>query len=185
VDTRLLELRDLRLTLQYLQTYLTMGGVAAARRRIRARATAHQCARWDCGLRDAMHNGDPAVVARKLSLFQQALFNDLHDTLGAIASQDASAPLQPRTCRPPSATGSSEIRNEFPAPGQPKHDVWERKNQEEFVRELRSIDPDVTGEPVQLLEYTTLLKDSYIQAAWYALAPSRCWSWCISGTCPV
>ena len=27
-----------------------------------------------------------------------------------------------------------------------------------------------TGTPVQLLEYTTLLKNSYVQAAWYALA---------------
>ena len=27
----------------------------------------------------------------------------------------------------------------------------------------------ITGTPVQLLEYTTLLKDSYITAAWYSL----------------
>ena len=30
--------------------------------------------------------------------------------------------------------------------------------------------PHATGTPVQLLEYTTLLKDSYIQAAYYSLA---------------
>src|SRR5262249_44720648 len=46
-----------------------------------------------------------------------------------------------------------------------------------FVHELRqALDPNqtghpiITGEPVQLLEYTTLLKDSYQVAAWYALA---------------
>lgn len=38
-----------------------------------------------------------------------------------------------------------------------------------FVADLRSIDPNATGVPVQLLEYTGLLKDSYIEAAWYAL----------------
>ena len=35
---------------------------------------------------------------------------------------------------------------------------------------MRTVVPDVTGTPVQLFEYTKLLKDSYIQAAYYALA---------------
>ena len=52
----------------------------------------------------------------------------------------------------------------------PKKDIWERKNQEEFISEIRSICPDVTGSPVQLYEYTSLLKNSYIKAAWYSLA---------------
>jgi hypothetical protein len=51
----------------------------------------------------------------------------------------------------------------------PKGDVWERDHQEAFVRELRTVDPDVTGTPVQLYEYTTLLKNSYVEAAWYSL----------------
>ncbi len=36
--------------------------------------------------------------------------------------------------------------------------------------ELRTVDPNVTGTPVQLYEYETLLKNSYVQAAWYSLA---------------
>jgi predicted RND superfamily exporter protein len=52
----------------------------------------------------------------------------------------------------------------------PRENVWERAPQEVFVRELRQVAPDATGEPVQLYEYTTLLKDSYVEAAWYALA---------------
>jgi len=47
--------------------------------------------------------------------------------------------------------------------------VWQRDNQEKFVADLRTVDPNVTGTPVQLYEYTTLLKDSYITAAWYSL----------------
>jgi predicted RND superfamily exporter protein len=52
----------------------------------------------------------------------------------------------------------------------PNTDVWQRDNQEKFVAALRTVDPNVTGTPVQLLEYETLLKDSYVQAAWYSLA---------------
>src|SRR5262249_9295453 len=59
----------------------------------------------------------------------------------------------------------------------PKKNVWQRENQKEFVSELRNtLDPKddgkpiITGTPVQLYEYTTLLKKSYEEAAWYALA---------------
>lgn len=55
--------------------------------------------------------------------------------------------------------------------------MWQRENQEVFVHELRqALDPKqtnhpiITGTPVQLLEYTSLLVRSYIEAAGYALA---------------
>jgi uncharacterized protein len=51
----------------------------------------------------------------------------------------------------------------------PKKDVWKRENQGEFVQEMRRVDENVTGTPVQLLEYTTLLKNSYETAALYSL----------------
>jgi predicted RND superfamily exporter protein len=51
----------------------------------------------------------------------------------------------------------------------PKKDVWNRAAQEEFVRDLRKIDERVTGTPVQLYEYTTLLKKSFEQAAIYSI----------------
>src|SRR5205085_533045 len=42
-------------------------------------------------------------------------------------------------------------------------------HQEKFVQDVRSVQPNATGTPIQLYEYTTLLKNSYIQAAWYSL----------------
>lgn len=51
----------------------------------------------------------------------------------------------------------------------PNIDVWIRTNQAAFVGELRQLVPNVTGEPVQLFEYTRLLKESYETAALYAL----------------
>ncbi|HEX7577059.1 MAG TPA: MMPL family transporter, partial [Verrucomicrobiae bacterium] len=51
----------------------------------------------------------------------------------------------------------------------PKEDVWQRTNQESFVADMRTVDKDATGTPVQFLEYETLMRDSYIQASWYSL----------------
>jgi hypothetical protein len=58
----------------------------------------------------------------------------------------------------------------------PTKDAWQRDNQKEFIGALRAaLDPAdtnhpvITGTPVQLYEYTTLLKRSYEEAARYAL----------------
>lgn len=53
---------------------------------------------------------------------------------------------------------------------QPKENIWEREPNEKFVRDLRSIDPAATGTPVQNYVYIDILKKSYVQAAWWALA---------------
>src|SRR5438876_9954801 len=105
-------------------------------------------------------------AARKLAAFQQALFGDIQETFEALKHQDDSGPLRAEDLPP-------ALRHRFVSKsGQlymlqvyPKEDVWQREKQEEFVGQLRTIDPDVTGTPVQLYEYTTLLKRSYEQAA--------------------
>jgi uncharacterized protein len=52
----------------------------------------------------------------------------------------------------------------------PKENVWEREPNVRFVQELRTVDPKVTGTPVQNYAYIELLRASYVQAAWLALA---------------
>jgi uncharacterized protein len=120
-------------------------------------------------LRQHFQADNPGVVAAKLAAFQQALFKDVRDTFDALRNQDNSGPLRPEDLPP-------ALRNRFI--GQtgklllqvyPKENVWQRDNQEAFVREVRSVDPNATGTPVQLLEYTTLLKNSYEEAAFYSL----------------
>jgi predicted RND superfamily exporter protein len=58
----------------------------------------------------------------------------------------------------------------------PKGNIWQRETQQAFLGALRgTLDskdtnyPIITGAPVQLYEYTTLLKESYQEAALYAL----------------
>ncbi len=124
-------------------------------------------------LRKTALAGDEATVAargEKLALFQQALFADLHDTFNLLQHQDNSAPLQVDDLPPALHHRFVGVNGKFLIQIYPKEDVWQRAPQEKFVGDLRTIDPDVTGTPVQLLEYETLLRDSYVQAAWYSLA---------------
>ncbi len=120
-------------------------------------------------LRYRMLNSDRRQTGLKLAAYQQALFEDLRATFQTIKTQDNSSPLT-EAGLPPSLRSRFVGRNEqLLLQVYPKKDVWERKEQEDFVREVRSVAENATGTPVQLYEYTTLLKNSYIQAALYAL----------------
>jgi predicted RND superfamily exporter protein len=112
---------------------------------------------------------DEARSSRKLAAFEKALFDDIRETFETLQNQSSDDGLKIEDL--PQA-----LKNRFV--GQtgklllqvyPKENVWERSKQKEFVDQLRTIDPNVTGTPVQLLEYTSLLKQSYQTAAWYAL----------------
>lgn len=123
-------------------------------------------------LRKEMLRGKPAdqdLAALKLGEFQYALFEDLRTTFEALQQQDNRERLRvedlPEALRERFVSRSGKFLLQV----YPKKDVWQRQNQEEFVAQLRTIDPDVTGTPVQLLEYISLLKKSYEQAALYSL----------------
>ena len=119
--------------------------------------------------RHTMLNGDAKAVGDKLGAYQTALLQDVGNTFKALRTQDNSGAGRVEDL-------PSQLRSRFVGKTgklllqvNPKQDVWDHDNQQRFVQELRTVDPDITGTPIQLLEYTTLLKDSYIQAAWYAL----------------
>jgi hopanoid biosynthesis associated RND transporter like protein HpnN len=50
----------------------------------------------------------------------------------------------------------------------PKVDTWEKAGAAQFVRELRTVDPDVTGPPVITYEATTLMERAYLTGSAYA-----------------
>jgi uncharacterized protein len=124
-------------------------------------------------LRKTMLRGDTntlAAHADKLAKFQQALFNDMRSTFHLLQNQDDTAPLHvedlPRAFRDQFVG----VTGKFLLHIFPRENMWQREHQEKFITELRAVDPKVTGTPVQLYEFEELLKNSYIQAAWYSLA---------------
>jgi len=123
-------------------------------------------------LRNAMLQGDSIALnehAEKLAEFQQALFADVRETFQSLQNQDDRAPLRVEDLPQALRDRFVGVTGQFLLQVYPKDDVWQRDNQKKFVADLRTVDPNVTGTPVQLYEYTTLLKNSYIIAAWYSL----------------
>ncbi len=50
----------------------------------------------------------------------------------------------------------------------PKEQIWDIKPLQEFVEDVRSVDPEVTGTPLQNFEASQQIKESYQEAAMYA-----------------
>ncbi len=113
--------------------------------------------------------GDPAFVGQRLAEFQRALFTDVHETFRALQNQDASGPMTVHDLPAALKNRFVGLTGKYLIQVYPKKDVWDRKHQQEFIEQLRSVDRQVTGTPVQLFEYTKLLRESYEQAAWYSL----------------
>jgi hopanoid biosynthesis associated RND transporter like protein HpnN len=124
-------------------------------------------------LRKEMLKGNPAQVqsnSLKLASFQQALFDDVHDTFDALQNQDSSGPLRIQDLPTALHDRFIGISGKYLIMVYPKEDVWKRENQKKFIDDVQKVYANVTGTPVQLYYYTESLRSSYVQAAYYSLA---------------
>lgn len=108
-------------------------------------------------------------AGKRLNSFQIAIFGPVQKVLQWLASQDADRPIRiddiPKDLKERYLGKTGKVLIEV----YPKEDVWDRDANVRFVRDLRSIDPRVTGSPVQNFEYIEILKKSFEQAAKYAV----------------
>jgi hypothetical protein len=103
-----------------------------------------------------------------LSHLQAQLYRDFMDKFHGLQRN-----LKPRPIT--TADVPEEVKRKFVgASGRfliqvhPKVDIWSRAGAEQFVRELRSVDPDVTGSPVITFEAIRLMERAYLQGTAYA-----------------
>lgn len=123
-------------------------------------------------LRREMLRGSPSQVqsnSLRLAAYQRALFTDVQQTFQALKHQDSDAPLRVQDLPQALRDRFVGVTGKYLLMVYPKKDVWKRENQKEFIEQVQTIYPNVTGTPVQLYYYTDLLKRSYEEAARYSL----------------
>lgn len=176
-DPRAVELDELSRSLWSLHGYCDLALQELADRDPELRAQLRALQQVIRVLRVKLHAGRLDENAARLGAFQRVFFDDLSDTFAAIAGQDNTARLRvedlPDSLRQRFVSASGRhLLMVYPA-----RDLWQREHQREFVTALRqALDPDdtnspvITGPPVQLYEYTGLLRRSCEEAALYSLA---------------
>jgi hypothetical protein len=100
--------------------------------------------------------------------FQGGMFAELPDKLRMLKESLEAAPVT-------EADVPQELKRRFVgASGKlllqvaPKGEIFEREPLEAFVRQVKSVVPKATGEPVMVYESLTVLRDSYLKAFGYA-----------------
>ncbi|MFM8419809.1 MAG: MMPL family transporter [Verrucomicrobiota bacterium] len=170
VDPSPVNLGDLNLRLLAFGGYMALAEDALTgepEEKLRAQVHALRGAVTD--LVAALAKGDAARHSEKLGAFQRAFLGELRELMAAVRDQDNSGALRVEDLPTPLRSRFVGKTGKHLVQVYPRSNVWNRVEQEAFVRDLRTVDPRATGTPVQLYEYTSLLKDSYVEAAWWAL----------------
>jgi hypothetical protein len=105
----------------------------------------------------------------RLTRFERRMFVDLNDKLSLLYENMEAKPLTIQDL--PKA-----LSDRFVGPDKlyllrifPAGNVWDPQFLGTFVRDVRSVDPDVTGDPVTLYVFTKAFRDAVVKAALYAV----------------
>jgi hopanoid biosynthesis associated RND transporter like protein HpnN len=120
-------------------------------------------------VRNSLRSMQPAECYAELSQFQQNMAGDLLNRLHSL--KGIANPEPPQLADLPSSLVNRFVGHNG------KHllkiygrgNIWNIESLEQFVNEVRSVDPRVTGNPLQAYEASTEMKESYELAALYAM----------------
>jgi uncharacterized protein len=120
-------------------------------------------------IRKNLGSGQSPELLHRLKVFETNMINDLNDKISLLRENANTRPMQVSDLPP-------QIRERFVGSDNlslirvfPASDIWDPHFLGAFVRDLRSVDPDATGDPVTLYVFTKEFRDSSIRAAIYAL----------------
>jgi hopanoid biosynthesis associated RND transporter like protein HpnN len=120
-------------------------------------------------IRDLLRRLAPAEYQQRMSGYQQAVATDL---LGRLHTLRASAnPEPPKLSDLPEGLVTRYVgkHGRFLQKVYSRVDIWDMDRMKQFAQQVRSVDPQVTGNPLQVYEASRQMKRSFEQAAWYAL----------------
>ncbi|MBI3249892.1 MAG: MMPL family transporter [Deltaproteobacteria bacterium] len=170
VTPEAIEVRDLARTLDKLKLKLREDNTEWDPSRKPSEQDLGEVRRHLLAVGDQLQSTSETEVKARLGRFQEALFRDFQekwsllrnnlDPTGPITLADIPAQLKSRFV---SRDGAKFLLQIFP-----KKNVWEKEAQEEFVEQIRQVDPDVTGNPVIGYESIRAMRDGYVEGGLYA-----------------
>ncbi len=106
---------------------------------------------------------------RRVTAYQQAMAGDLYQRLAMLQAVSNPQPPEPGDLPEGLVTRFIGKHGRFLLKVYSKVDVWDMEGMAEFVRDVREVDPEATGNPLQIYEASRHMKKSFEHAAWYTL----------------
>ncbi len=124
-------------------------------------------------IRQLLRRLPPQEYYRRLATYQQTIAADLLARLAMLRA--VANPAPPQTADLPQSLVTRFVGHSgkyllkvYANTSSGQEGIWEVNSMEEFVHQVRSVDPEATGNPMQVYEAARQMKRSYQQAAWYA-----------------
>lgn len=116
-----------------------------------------------------VQKADKKVAEERLSSYSKTLFDDYREKISDLKIAAHPTPVQIDEL--PSTLKKRFIgkTGKFLVTVFPNINIWERDAMEEFLRQVREIAPDVTGNAVHMYESSRLMKEGYIKGGIYAI----------------
>lgn len=121
-------------------------------------------------LRQRFHSLEKPRVQSSLDNFEKDLIRDLNNKLDILRTNVNGRPMGLEDLPSPLLKRFVTRNQLFLIRVFPKENIWEPRLLGRFVHDLRSVDPDVVGDPVTLYVFTQAFRDGCIKAALYAVA---------------
>ena len=117
-----------------------------------------------------LKNTDPKTATKLLQGFSQTLFVDYRNKIADLKRSVHPDPVNEDDLPQDLKDRFVSTDGKYLLLVYPDINIWEREAMEKFLYEMRTIDPDVTGNAVHMFESSRLMIDAYIRAGLYALA---------------
>ncbi len=120
-------------------------------------------------LREMLSQMPPDEYQRRIAEYQQAMAGDLLARLRTL--QAVSSPELPQLSDLPESVRRRFVgkTGRYLLQVYSKANIWDVGPMGEFVAQVRTVDHEATGNPLQVYEASRQMKRSFEQAAWYAL----------------
>jgi predicted RND superfamily exporter protein len=143
--------------------------LAGAQTMLASQPGAEQAAAGLQQVRDMLQKIPASEYVRRVQQYQQRMAADLLTRLKTL--QAAANPEPPELTDLPESVATRFIgkNGRYLMHVYSKANIWDVGPMGQFVHEIRSVDPEATGNPLQVYEASREMKRSFEKAAWYAL----------------
>ena len=112
---------------------------------------------------------EPEIAERSLELFSQKLFTDYRGLMKEL--QQNATPQFIEISSIPKSLRERYLsdKGKYLITVFPSVDIWNLEKRQQYLEDLRSVDPDVTGSAVHMFNSTRLMTEGYINGGIYAM----------------
>jgi hopanoid biosynthesis associated RND transporter like protein HpnN len=118
---------------------------------------------------DVSEEQSVGITEKRLNKFSENLFADYRDKVADLKMNVDVSPVSvaeiPKSLRKRYVSQNGV----YLITVYPSVDIWNIDQREEFLRQLRQVDPSATGNAIHMFESTRLMRDGYVQGGVYAM----------------